>query len=40
MRAALLLLDFEDVSANSLKEMLLMTTISPLYLKNDEVYYM
>ena len=37
MRSALLLLDFEDESINSLKEMLLMTIISPLYLKSDEV---
>ena len=37
MRQALLLLDFEDTSADSLKLMLLSCTLQPLYIKSEEV---
>lgn len=36
MRGALLLLDFEDASADSIKQLLLSTMIDPLYLFSDE----
>ena len=37
VRSCLLLLDFEDDSADSIKELLLKTTFSPLFLKSQEV---
>lgn len=36
MRGALLLLDFEDPSADSIKELLLTTLIEPLYLTSSD----
>ena len=37
MRQGFLLLDFEDASADSLKSMLLLCTLQPLYLTSEEV---